>query len=181
MFGLTDKIIGALALVLALALAWQTTQPCCLSRPSAAAVAGDGALTAAGAAGGIGVAPGARVVSAPCCAPTRRFCCARLPWALRAKSGSVASLGGACAQLLMQALLAVSGLALPNSRPGHSAWSVVMPLRLGRRACTSAMFLSDSVKSSGTTLARLSRNAVTAYTSSAESDLGSFQGMARWM
>ncbi|MNW17439.1 hypothetical protein D3C71_2166270 [compost metagenome] len=60
--------------------------------------------------------------------------------------------------MLMQALAWTSGLALAwNSLPGHSAWALVMPLRLGSLACTWAMFLSLSVKSSGTISPRFSR------------------------
>ena len=51
---------------------------------------------------------------------------------------------GSGLQFCMHILLAVSGLdKLPNSLPGHMACCVLMPLRLGMRACTSAMFLSD--------------------------------------
>jgi len=58
----------------------------------------------------------------------------------------------------MHATFAVSGLPVPlNSLPGHMACWVVMPLRLGMRFCTSAMFLSDNTKFSGTTLAKLNR------------------------
>ena len=83
----------------------------------------------------------------------------------------------------MQAVLAVSGrvVRVPHSRPGHMAWSVVMPKRLGMRCCTWAMFWSDSTKVSGTTSDRLSMKATTAYTSLGWSDLGVFQGMARLM
>ena len=63
----------------------------------------------------------------------------------------------ALAHWFMQAEPCTSGLPLTS----HMPCSRVMPLRLGMRFCTSAMFLSDNTKSSGTTLARLSRNAVT--------------------
>ena len=70
---------------------------------------------------------------------------------------------GSGPQSFMQALPVTSGLGWPpSSLPGHMACAVVMPLRLGIFCCTSAMFLSDSVKSSGSTCARLSRKAVTA-------------------
>ena len=54
-----------------------------------------------------------------------------------------------------------------------------MPFRLGRRFWTSAMFASDSTKSSGTISPRLRMNATTAYTSFGLNVLGAFQGMAR--
>lgn len=125
--------------------------------------------------------PSALLVSEPRCGPTVRFCSRRLPWASRACSGRREEIFSS-GQLVMQAVPTTSGLAVPfSSLPGHMACAVVMPLRLGIFCCTSAMFLSDSVKFSGTTWARFSRKAVTAYTSSGLSDLGRSQGMARLM
>ena len=126
--------------------------------------------------------PSGLVVSEPRCGPTVRFCSRRLPWLLRACSGRREVILGSGPQLLMQALAETSGLAAPpSSLPGHMACAVVMPLRLGILSCTSAMFWLDSVKSSGTMCPRLSKKAVTAYTSSAFSDLGRSHGMARLM
>ena len=45
-----------------------------------------------------------------------------------------------------QAVLRTSGWRVPlNSLPGHMACRVVIPLRLGMRVCTSAIFLSVKV------------------------------------
>jgi hypothetical protein len=49
------------------------------------------------------------------------------------------------------------GLPVAEALAGPHPCFVVMPLRLGMRFCTSAMFLSDSVKFSGTTSPRFSR------------------------
>ncbi len=57
--------------------------------------------------------------------------------------GQVGRHRGSVAQLFMQAVALTSGLPpLPMLLPGHRPWSVVMPLRLGMRCCTSAMLLS---------------------------------------
>ena len=83
--------------------------------------------------------------------------------ALKKRIAELEATVAAASQSFMQALALTSGFApAPNSRPGHSACVVVMPLRLGMRCCTCAILRSDSVKSSGTTPPRFSGNAVTA-------------------
>ena len=86
-----------------------------------------------------------------------------LPWAVSAYTGSSEAIFTSVLQLFMQAVVLTSGLPpLPippreAAAPGHMPWSVVMPLRLGMRACTSRMFASLSTKSAGTKSARFNR------------------------
>jgi hypothetical protein len=88
---------------------------------------------------------------------------AALRWALRAKSGRNEATLGSVAQLDMHAVLIASGRTCPPiSLPGHRACWVLMPLRLGMRPWTWAMFWSDNTKLSGTTLPRFNMKAVTA-------------------
>lgn len=85
------------------------------------------------------------LVSAPRWGPTRRCCSARLPLLPRAKSGRKEATWTSAVQSFMQATACTSGLpTLPVRLPGHSAWSVVMPWRLGSSFCASAMVVSDS-------------------------------------
>jgi hypothetical protein len=108
----------------------------------------------------------ARVVSAPCCAPTMRFCSARLPWALRAKSGSIEATAArarspSCRprpsrRACRHCRCAAPGLAGPHAMVQRHAVAVGHALlHLGDVAV-------DSTKLSGTTPPRLSRKAVTA-------------------
>ena len=48
-------------------------------------------------------------------------------------------------------------VALPGAAPGHMAWSVRMPNRLGNLACTCAMLLLLSTKPASTTSAKFKR------------------------
>ena len=93
--------------------------------------------TAALGAGAAGFATAKLAVSVPRTGPTRRFCSARLPWALRALSGRKEATCTDGAQSFMQATLRMS----PCPRVCHMPSTLARPLRFGSRCCTSADIL----------------------------------------
>ena len=115
----------------------------CAARAGTAcrAPAARGARCRGGATRACAAAALASPVSAPRCGPTVRFCSARLPCASRANAGRIGGhLGFDGAVLHAGASPPRPACALPpSSVPGHSAGPSVMPLRLGRRCCTSRM------------------------------------------